>query len=245
MKELILIVIFLSLVFEGCMVRQYQYHNIEGTYIAQWDNGVELILTKEKYLLIERRPKNHPRLNHHCDTLSHGGWDFIYPGFLELSSHAEYDGKLSMNVKEKKVKTDSITFLIKNPLEKSDNNLRNYRPIILYQLFMNLTPFIESDGLIFIDSSIITYPKPQDKLVSSFHFDIHLKPGTYIWHEQAKTYFQTIEYQVKNKSANYFEVEIPDLTGCYISTKRLFKDYVKIQSKNRLIWDGDEYVRVK
>lgn len=52
-----------------------------------------------------------------------------------------------------------------------------------------------------------------------------------------------LPYEVKNSNSNVFKINIPELSYGYLSYKRLNGDFVKIINRNKLLWDGKEYIR--
>ncbi len=238
-KCLCVAVAFLS----SCASFKYVSDNFEGTYLQQGNANVKLVFNQGTFLHIDTYQQTHMPPYDCCDTISYGYWELEKPGVLKLFSDPKLYLPIDLVVKESSTDDDSVHFIITNPIE--DMYEEGKRPDILYSLD------IDSDARAlrysftnYRDTNKITLGNPQAGKVRAFSISIYPK-HTFRGRNIGTREATTIEYSVKNTSSNVFEIRIPDLDNGYLTYKRLNDDYVKIVSTNKLMWDGQEYVKSK
>jgi hypothetical protein len=132
---------------------------------------------------------------------------------------------------------NTITFVIDNPIEKHYKRYdEKYR-----ELFYDIA-ITTSDDFIYETSDKNSIKIEGSKKVLEFEITVYPKYNIPIRNISAKEVY-TIPYKVKNPKTNVFKINIPQLDYGYLSYKRLNNDYVKIIDKNKLLWDGKEYIR--
>jgi hypothetical protein len=93
-------------------------------------------------------------------------------------------------------------------------------------------------------TNTITFGLPKTKKVKSFEVTINPIECVLGWRDNMPPHpVTTLQYKVKDESSNVFNVELPELTNCYLSTLRLNGDFVKIVNRTQLEWDGHIYTK--
>ncbi|MEW7278829.1 hypothetical protein ABW636_09550 [Aquimarina sp. 2201CG1-2-11] len=225
----------------GCKVTNYANDKIEGTFIHSNTPCIKLAFKNRNFYYVNGCDGlNHIANYTCCDTIARGTYSINNKkGFIELSSDINIRHNiLDVDVHEKVDESikDSIIVEFNNPVI---NSYRYDKPLIFEVVLLGLydTSFQKNDersmsfksleGLNGIAINI--YPKVSDLLLSNFGI--------------TKVALFNDIYPIRNPNANVLEIDIPDLTHQYLSSKRLNKDYVNIINKDKLLWDGHKYLK--
>ena len=237
------IAIFLVSLLMSCATYEITSQDVQGTYRQVENNRIELSLYKGKFVLKDNFEPSHLDIELYkcCDTIAYGKWQ-IDNGYLELSSPEELSTYyLNMYVEEevKSTHNSKTTVVIENPIESYyDKNNEDFRELY-YSI--NATDIRGNSIKKKTDlSNKVDLETPNG--INSFEITVEPKYNIAIRNVATREVF-TIPYQVKNPKANFFKIKIPELNYPYLTYKSLEKDYIKILSKNKLLWDGKEYVR--
>ena len=217
-----------------------------GTYINQ-SNSLEIILLENSFLIKDEANYNNHLAVFNCpDTLAYGTWklDNNYPFIKLYSNSMQYWGGVDRKVEETNIisKNDSIYFTISTPIEGNNEETKSiyYKIIIqtgdnIYDMKVNQKKFYRKN---------IALPMPKTKKIDSFMIEIYPIESVLGWKQQTPPrYYSTDTYYVKNKTNNYFQIHIPNLTSCYISAYILMGEYVKILDESKIEWKEDIYIR--
>jgi len=230
---------YLIIVFLGsCTSLKFLPEDFEGVYEQKGSEGYKLIFKESTFSHIDTYEQTHMPPYDCCDTISYGYWELEKPGVLKLYSDPKLFLPIDLAVKENSIDDDSVHFVITNPIE--DLYEENERPDILYTLFINSG--IQFNFSTYHDTNRISLNNPEDVKIGRFSINIYPK-HTFRGRNIGTREAETLEYEVKNTMSNVFEVNIPELNYGYLTYKRLNDDYIKIVSKDKLIWDGQEYVK--
>lgn len=240
------IIIPVLLLLASCASYNFNKEDIEGTYVQQEYKGVELKFDKNTFVLKDVYTQEHLPPYDCCDTITLGDWTIDDRGLLVLSSPEEMNGFfVNMDVlEESKTTKDSIYFIINNPIERFYKNTDRSVKDISYQLALttNKSTFDSKIALKTFDSNRIAIPKPEGLKISQFEIVIYVDCKISLKNLETREVY-TLPYQVQDLSTNVFKVEIPQLDYGYLSYRRLNRDYIKIINKNKLLWDGKEYLK--
>jgi len=239
--------IVISFLFNSCATTSKLTENdLIGIYVQKDHHLIELQLKKDSFVLIDHSSEYAEMpIFDCCDTITYGKWKKDKHLPLLIMSNGNYliydsDFPLSSTiVKEKIIPGDSIVFRITSPLE--DYYKREHRNAkgLTYQI----------DAISSRYESIIT-KKTTDNLIilntrKIIFFDLVVIPNEDINLRHLEVRHLVLFYDVKNTKANMFEINIPQLNHDFLSYKRLKDDYVRIINKNKLLWDGEIYIKKK
>ncbi|MBO9153793.1 hypothetical protein ACFOTA_16355 [Chitinophaga sp. GCM10012297] len=151
-----------------------------------------------------------------------------------------------MEVTEKKKQgVDSVFFEITNPVEQAYGKYNPAGGDLIYTLLVqpvsNSLDYFKENNLPFTGRRIRFY-NPSKVDVFSFLITIVPKRSIPVKNIAVRELY-TMEYHVKNKGSNYFEINMPQLNYGYISYKRLKEDSAKITAPDTIVWDGVTFVR--
>jgi len=240
------IIIPVLLLLASCASYNFDKEDIEGIYVQQEYKGIELKFDKNTFVLKDVYTQEHLPPYDCCDTIALGNWAIEDRGLLTLTSPEGMDSFfVNMNVTEEiKTTNDSIRFIIDNPIESFYKKTgRNFKDIS-YQLSLttNKSVFDSKIAQKTFDSNIIIIPKPEGLKISQFEIAIYIDCKISLKNLETREVY-TLPYQVQDLSSNVFNIDIPQLDYEYLSYRRLNKDYIKIVNKNKLLWDGKEYLK--
>ena len=213
---------------------------VYGVYELKENKAIQLRLEKDSFVLIDTYKQKHLPSFKCCDTIAYGNWNMDKKSSLiELNSpEILNDSYVYMEVEEElQSSIDSISFVIDSPIEEHYRKFgEKYREVI-YSVSLTTNEGFEvhtsDDNPLFI--------KRNDGL-KSFEITIYPKYDIPIRKISTREVY-TIPYEIKNPEANVFKIKIPLLDYGYLSYLRLSTDYVKIINKNKLLWDGKEYIK--
>lgn len=230
-----LMVLFIT---TSCTSFKFLPEDFEGIYEQKDLEGYKLVFKDGTFSHIDTYEQAHMPPFDCCDTISYGYWELEKPGVLKLFSDPKLFLPLDLLVKESKTASDSVYFIITNPIENLYEE--NERPEILYTLFTNAGRGFNFS--MYHDSNKISFENPNKKDVKRFNISIYPK-HTFRGRNIGTREAVTVEYSVKDVGSNVFEIQIPELDYGYLTYKRLNDDYVKIVNKNKLIWDGNVFIK--
>lgn len=243
LKYLYIVMFFLN----SCVSYKFQSKDLTGVYLQQENRNIKLVINKEGFLHIDANMQMYSPTFKCCDTLSYGYWCMDNDrGFLMLSSPEELNTSYTfMEVEEKKMEeNDSIYFYIDNPIEMHYKiNKEKYRELFYtISITTNNSNFDSRFTFEKYDTNPIKLYNPNHVNIQKFNISIIPKCDIPVRNIEIKEIY-TIEYEVKNPNSNVFKITLPQLDYGYISYRRLTNDYIKIVNKNKLMWDGKEYVK--
>jgi hypothetical protein len=236
-----------SVLLISCASINFFKEDVEGTYVQQEAKNLQLVFKGNAFAYVDTQ-SHHMSAFSCCDTIAYGSWSIDKErGLIELSSpQALNTSVVNIEVKEKELETsDTVSFYINNPLEKfyRSHTSRYTESVrdILYIMYI-----YSDDGLITDVSTRLfntNYIKiPKSNLGKVLKFEIQIIPKHNFGGRNIGTRsVTTLEYEIRNGSSNFFEVNIPQLDYGYLSYLRLNKDIVKILNKSELEWDGHKY----
>jgi len=159
-----------------------------------------------------------------CDTITFGNWgidsrnDLIYLNSSDYLSTSMVD----IQVDEKKVNdTDSLYFLINNPIEKYFKKYGGKKRDVYYKIAIDtqsglLVKLFQQE----YDTNFIKIQKPKGSIIEKFTIYIYPK-SNFGGRNIGTREVTTLEYQLKDANTNSFEVNIPLLDYGYMSYIRL------------------------
>jgi hypothetical protein len=149
---------------------------------------------------------------------------------------------LETNVSELNDNTDSLTFIVSNPIEKHHRLFNEIVRDLKYGIVLETNNFKLDDFLTKrFEQNTIQIKRPAGTQLKSL--TVFIEPANNMGRPINVTSIETIRYDVKNENSNKFIIEIPRLTYEFISSLRLDDDFVKIIDSNRLEWKGKFYSR--
>jgi hypothetical protein len=224
----------------SCASAQFSSKDIQGVYVQKENTNIYLEFKGDAFAFVEDQKKYEMPL-YQCDTITYGNWkldrNLIYvssPRFLSTFF-------VNAQVKEKSAAHgDTLYFTIDNPVERHCRENKYKTCDVSYNVAIYLT---DSDILdnIFKEgyySNFIKIPKPKGAMPDKF--EVHIYPKANFGRTLIRE-VSTLEYKIKDKSSNFFEINIPELDYGYLSYVRLNKDIIRVMSKNELEWDGHTY----
>lgn len=240
------IIIPVLLLLASCASYNFSKEDIDGTYVQQEYKGIELKFDKNTFVLKDVYTQEHLPPYDCCDTIAIGNWIIEDRELLTLTSPEEMDSFfVNMNVMEEtKATKDSIRFIINNPIEsfyeKTERNVKD----ISYQLSLttNKSVFDNKIAQKTFDSNVITIPRPEGLKIRQFEIVVYVDCKISLKNLETREVY-TLPYEVQDLGSNIFDIDIPQLDYKYLSYRRLNKDYIKIVNKNKLLWDGKEYLK--
>lgn len=242
MKSTIIIFLtsFLFILTSCTSPRKGLLNNFDGIYVNENNKDIQLILKGGYFLQVNKEPRKDLALFKCCDTLSFGKIEYLNKdSLLAFTSSKDINSEfVNFNVQEyEEVNQDSIKFIFNNPIENHYKHFNeSYRELfysveILNGDFQNIisdkNPTIIISKNEIKEFQIKIYPKYDIPLNHLEVREVKLKP-----------------YKVINYKANVFKINISQLDYGYLSFKRLNEDYVRVVNKNKLIWDGNVYLKI-
>lgn len=238
------ILIPVLLLLASCASYNFSRESIEGTYVQQEYKGIELKFNKNSFVLKDVYTQEMPY--DCCDTITLGDWTIDDRGLITLTSPEEMANFfVNMDVmEENESPKDSIYFTINNPIENFYKNTGRIVKDISYQLALttNKSAFDSKVALKTFDSNTITISKPEGLKINQIELTIYVDCKISLKNLETREVY-TLPYQIKDVESNVFNIDIPQLDYKYLSYRRLDKDYIKIVKKNKLLWDGKEYIK--
>ena len=228
--------LFVAIFFLGsCTTSRFISKDLIGTYVQQENKNVQLILNEKTFLCIDKH-EPFDLAPPCCDTITYGSWGIDH-GFLKLNSPDELTSYFVFMDVEEKVKEDEfIYFYFENPIERV-NYGELYYSIYVTGKGVNYQDIVSKE----FNKYPIKISKPKYN-IEKFEITIAPKCDIYTRHLREREFY-TLEYEVKNANSNVFKINLPQLSYNFISHKSLKGDYVKIANKNKLIWDGKDYIK--
>ena len=229
--------------------------SIDGVYMNDEMENLKLYLSEDLFLYGDDSGLEHLALYQCSDTIAFGYWEKdadvkslirLYTNPLQLASLVE--SKIQENEADNR---DSIYFRISNPIEDQYIYYNSVNPsgrIIYYTISIetNKQIFDQQVNLERFHSNKVSIYVPEGTMVKSFEITAHPTCYSNGWKpNMSPNYVTTLRYNVENLKSNSFQISIPELTVCYLSTLRLDGDFVKILSKKQLEWDGYTYTKMK
>jgi hypothetical protein len=90
--------------------------------------------------------------------------------------------------------------------------------------------------------NIISVDKKE--FLSSDSFCLEVFPSTLMyWQRLDISDYITTFYKPKNPESNYFVITIPLLSYRFITYRRLEDVYAKVVSPNKIVWEGNVYIK--
>lgn len=221
----------------------YAKGDISGVYLAK--SSIKKLILKEdgSYLLINRRELGHCNS---IDTLSFGKWT-QKKGFLILNVDSSIlRERVTMNVKESVSNSDdSLRIKISNPMEKvfekvmknngNDKRLRD----VEYSIMIGYTDdFYSYDNA---NDNYCIVKKHTGKQLYDIWISALPKAFNFCDQLTVNSAFAG-SYQVKDKSANFFEISIPNLKLEFFTYIRYNNEYFPINGK-KIVIRGEEFFK--
>jgi hypothetical protein len=243
----ILFVSIISLII-SCNSYKGLQEELKGTYSKVDDDNIKLILNQESFLYIDTNKQEHLPNFDCCDTITYGNWKMNKDGYIELSTPEEISTSyLNIDVveKENKKSKDTLYFFIDNPIEKFCKNDGRKNSKLLYQLaiFSNNNNFDNAIALKRFDKNQIAISITDDDLkINTIEITIYVESDISLKNLELREVY-TMPYKIQNSNFNSFDITIPKLNYGYLSHKRLKNDYVKVVTKQKLLWNNDEFIK--
>lgn len=237
--------IIIIVILKGCKTSQFSQIGMQGVYFLKNDRSVKISLSGNTFTLIDSKKNGH-MATPCCDTLAIGEFK-VEDNFLVVNSPRYFNSIfLDMDVKEKTLHDlDSIVFHINNPIETMYHRYNSKGGELDYSLFVqpkgSSLEYFREHIKSKVDNKIV-FLNPQRLSVNNFFIMIEPKSSINVKNISVREIY-TLTYQVKNATSNFFEISIPQLTYGYISYKRLNSFYVKIINSNKILWEGEEFIR--
>lgn len=233
--------ILLSLILTSCSPSKISLNELEGVYLQRDNRRIELHLNNDSFVLKDNFEPTHLAIETYkcCDTITFGKWE-IESGFLSLSSPLELNTYyLNMDVIESiESSNDSIIFIINNPIEhylkKESINSRD----LYYSISINT----KYNGVVEKKVNTNVFKIEQIKGINSITITIYPSCDMNTRNIASKEFY-TLPYKIVNTNTNVFNINIPKLDYGYLTYERLNKDYIKIISSSKLLWNGKEYYK--
>lgn len=242
MNRYITFLLFAFSIFYSCAPKSFFSEDIklEGTFVQKDAKWIQLHFTDDNFVFINTIEPIRMTSEICCDTISYGKWKMDPRGLIVLNTPKKFENDffMSMQVSEhRNYSQDSLYFIINNPIEEfyKKNNWKERN--IVYKISPN-------SSNIRYTSNKISISKVNGLELKNFIISVLVDPEIiYRLPNISVVKIDTEFYELKNPTANVFEVYIPDVSFEFLSFKRLKDDYVKIINRNKLVWDGKEYIR--
>lgn len=244
----------LSISLLQCMTKNHlsKIENLAGLYY-QTDNKIfELVLDSNSSFLYYLPNGAWGREFGCCDTVTYGKWAYGPKGMITLTSPTFLTRRLNILVGESaNSNTDTVYIIINNPIEDYLSRLGSLPRTIQYTAGLMtadgsgsfLQPTESKKG-----SNILKFYNPNRAPLQYLHIIAFFKPNSSdillddMYNEGPKA-VETDTYLIKDKFANRFDIVIPHLTFGFMRFRRVNQDYVEIINRNRLKWNGHEFIR--
>lgn len=242
----LLLVLFYSC---GSSSRLSQDTIIEGKFVQKGAEWIQLHFDKDDFVFLNTLEPGHLAIFECCDTISFGKWKNDSNGLIKLNSPAKFRDNLFLHIdvvetEQPNYSADSLYFIINNPIEKHYQTTLRKEGELIYKILPGTNDITSSLSFFqkrFSSNKFSIY-KSAGTEIRGFEINVLIDPEMKLTNYNVSM-LQTEYYDIKNPSANVFEVFIPDLNFQFLTHKRLNDDYVKVVSKNKLLWEGKEYVR--
>ena len=219
---------------------------IEGKYFQKEQKWIELHFNGNNFVFLDTSTQEHMNPYDCCDTISYGKWQIDPKGLIMLTSLEELNTyHLDIEVFESRsYSQDSLYFIIENPIEDYYKKTNRKRRHIEYKIGIgsNKISFDQSFQNKRYSTNVFSIAKIDNLNIYSFGITIIVDPEIRLKNLNTMI-VNTLYYDIKNTESNVFKINIPDLSFNYLSYKRLNSDYLKIVNNNKLIWDGQEYIK--
>lgn len=244
-RRYLMVIMPVLLLLASCASYDFTKDDIKGTYTQKEYKGIQLEFGESNFVMKDVYKQEHLPPYDCCDTIAVGSWEIEDRGLLSVSSPEE-SSTFFMNmdvVEEEASSKDTIYFSINNDIEEHYRATGNKRDVS-YQLAItsNKSTFDSNIALKRYDSNTIAIPIVEGLKISQFELIIYIDCGIPLKNLETREVY-TLPYDLRNPKANVFKVNIPQLDYGYLSYRRLNKDYIKIINKNKLLWDGKEYLK--
>lgn len=245
-KIFVLFAILLS--FSSCISPSYlsEDFKLEGVFVNKEKKWIELKFQDNNFVYYDSYKQVHMNPIICCDTISYGIWRMDSRGFAALESPSNFDFYIMkpIEVTERKdFSSDSLYFIINNPIEDFFVKNKWKSSSLAYNILLFTKDFPyntqKKDQIIFANKIVV----PKEKEIKGFEITALVNPEFQFRLSNTETLLvETQPHEIKDPKANVFEIYIPDVNFKFLSLKRLKNDYVKIINKNKLLWDGKEYI---
>jgi hypothetical protein len=232
----------LLITFESCQAQVLK--NIAGTYVSKSYPALQkIILTDKGQFVVIRKLEG---ISQYTDTLTFGSYALKNDGLIEVNSfYQEYLGVqsayLKMKVKESvNGSSDSICFLINNKLEEQICNGKSFTERPIYYT-VNIKDKKGSDlynKILF--PNVIRIPRAE---IDNFSFQVVPNIISFYGYLGVNSFY-TEQYFLVNKNSNFFAIDFPILNLGYISSKRLYSEFMFMKA-NTITWSGELYQKIK
>lgn len=251
MKREFIFLLFINFILISCSSFSHfsQEFELKGRFVQKERNGIELYFYKDSFVYLNTYKQTHISPTICCDTLSYGTWKLDSRGFAVLKTPLKYnlpDWKPIEVVERRGFSSDSIYFIIDNPIEEFYVKNKWKTSDVAYKVFV----FTQDESYHLprkeqMDFTNKIVAPAGNKKITGFDITVLMNPEIQykLKNAGATLLIETEAYSKKDPEANVFEIYIPDVNFEFMSFKRLNDDYVKIINKNKLLWDGKEYVR--
>lgn len=227
----------------SCATAQVSPKDINGVYVQKENKNIFIEFKGDKFAFVEDQSKYEMPL-YQCDTITYGDWkldrDLLYVSSPEFLSTFFVNAQ----VKEKSIDHgDTLYFTIDNPIEGHFRKYKSKSRSIYYKISIEGTGSLDEIFWKDFDTNRIKIYRPKGAILEKFEIKIYPKVnfgGRALIREVS-----SLEYEIKDKSSNFFEVTIPELDYGYLSYVRLNRDIIRVMSKNELEWDGHTYLKRK
>ncbi len=240
-----LLILFFVIVNVGCRTLYLKSGDVKGDYTQLNADGspskIILTLNDSTFTLINKGKYSKGSSNC-CDTLTYGKWELDNRHGVLSFSTPEISSWVWAKVEEEVLANrDSLIFYITNPIERKTSKFRrNITYIVsLYGAGLELTEATDKKEY---DTNRIAIFNPKHNRISDFAIYILAKPE-YEYRDDAVSPLKTSFLPVKDRNANYFKIEMPDLTYGYLTYSRHKNDLAKIEDKGTLVWHGVKYLK--
>lgn len=221
-----------------CLPQKFKL--VDGEFACKEDTRVKLIIKNGRFAYIDAA-KEGELATPCCDTLTYGDVSLDRGGFLLLKSDPSLNPIfVSMNVIERKNDaTDSIEFIIHNPIEEIFRKNNSQGGDLIYSF--DVDPYFKENMQSF-EGNRVRFYNPQKTSIYNFSILIQPKCSIDVKNLVVREMY-TDTYTVKTKGANVFEINIPKLSYGFISYLRLEGDYAKMVGRDTIVWKGKEFIR--
>jgi len=226
----------------------YKSERIKGKYLQKEQKWIELHFNDNNFVLLDTSREEHLSTTDCCDTISYGGWEIDKYGLIKLTTPEELNNYyLDIEVSENRAYSrDSLYFIVENPIEDYYKKTNRKEKYIQYKIDIgsNITSFDQSIHNKRYSTNVFSIAKVDNLNIYSFEITVIVDPEIRLKYLNTML-VNTLSYDVQSKESNVFRIKIPDLSFNYLSCKRLNGDYLKIVNTNKLIWDGQEYIKIE
>jgi hypothetical protein len=246
MKRLNILLVLCLAATTGCLAQDYKM--VSGVFASKGDARLRLVISDGRFTYIDSR-KGGDLATPCCDTLTYGEVSLDRGGYLLLKSDRSLNPIfVGMTVAERtNPGSDSVEFIIRNPIESQYHKYNSEGGDLIYTLAVEAAGqasgyFKENQRP--VRSNRIRFFNPKKAGITSISLTIQPQGSIFVKNLVVRE-MNTDTYMVRDKGANVFEITLPQLSYGFISYLRLDGDYAKILDKDRIVWKGKEFVKVK